>query len=130
MVALLDSYIKPSLYKYVPLCFIQLICSQTLTRYFYFHFVTRNGWSCSWKWFVLKFWKTIEKYVKNPCGHKSTFKFYQIESFKKLNIDNSKGNYIEFVGPLMILTEAPVTSLVWTWGTNKIFLSKGILEEV
>ena len=67
---------------------------------------------------------------KNPFGHKLTFKFSQIESFEKLNIDNAKGNYIEFVGPLMILIEAPVTSLVWTWGTNKLFLSKGMLEEL
>ena len=53
-----------------------------------------------------------------------------MESFKKLNIENATGNYIEFVGPLMILIEAPVRLLVWTWGTNKLFLSKGILEEV
>ena len=53
-----------------------------------------------------------------------------MESFEKLNIDNAKGNYIEFVGPLMILIEAPVTSLMWTWGTNKLFLSKGMLEVV
>ena len=66
---------------------------------------------------------------KHPFGHKLIFKFFQMESFEKLNIDNAKGNYIEFVGPLMILIEAPVTLLVWTWGTNKLFLSKGILEE-
>ena len=53
-----------------------------------------------------------------------------MESFKKINIENARGNYIEFVGPLMILIEAPVILLVWTWGTNKLFLSKGILEEV
>ena len=35
-----------------------------------------------------------------------------MESFEKLNIDNAKVNYIEFVGPLVILIEAPVTSLV------------------
>ena len=68
--------------------------------------------------------------LKNACGHKSSFKFYQIESFEKLNIYNVKGNYIEFVGPFMILIEAPVTSLVWTWGTNRLFLSEVILEEV
>ena len=50
--------------------------------------------------------------LKNACGHKSSFKFYQIESFEKLNIYNVKGNYIEFVGPFVILIEAPVTSLV------------------
>ena len=66
---------------------------------------------------------------KNPGGHKSTFKFCQMQCFKKLNIDNAKCNYIEFVGPLVILIEAPVTLLVWTWGTSKLFLSKGMLEE-
>ena len=67
---------------------------------------------------------------KDPGGHKSTFKFCQIKSFEKLNIDNAKGNYIEFFGPLGILIEAPVTLSVWTWGTNKLFLSKGMLEGV
>ena len=47
-----------------------------------------------------------------------------MESFEKLNTDNADGNYIEFVGPLMILIEAPVTLLVSTWGTDKLFLSK------
>ena len=65
------------------------------------------------------------KYVK-----KSTLKFFQIKSLEKLNIDNAKDNYTEFVGPLMILIEAPVTLLVWTWGTSKLFLSKGVLKEV
>ena len=51
-------------------------------------------------------WKVCEK---NPVGHKSTFKFCQMEYFEKLNIDNAKVNYVEFVGPLVILIEAPVT---------------------
>ena len=76
------------------------------------------------------FEKYLESMWKNPGGHKSTFKFYQMESFEKLNIDNSKVNYIEFVGPLLIFIEAPVTVLVWTWGTNKLFLSKLISEKV
>ena len=67
---------------------------------------------------------------KNPGGHKSTFKFCQMESFEKLNIDNAKVNYIEFVGPLVILIETPVTLLMWIWGANKLFPSKGILEEI
>ena len=49
---------------------------------------------------------------KKPGGYKSTFKFCQMESFEKLNLDNAKVNYIEFVGPLVILIEAPVTLLV------------------
>ena len=76
------------------------------------------------------FEKYLESMWKNPGGHKSTFKFYQMESFEKLNIDNSKVNYVEFVGPLLIFIEAPVTVLVWTWGTNKLFLSKLISEKV
>ena len=51
-------------------------------------------------------WKVYEK---NPVGHKSTSKFCQMEYFEKLNIDNAKVNYVEFVGPLVILIEAPVT---------------------
>ena len=76
------------------------------------------------------FEKYLESMWKNPGGHKSTFKFYQMESFEKLNIDNSKVNYVEFIGPLLIFIEAPVTVLVWTWGTSKLFLSKLILEKV
>ena len=53
-----------------------------------------------------------------------------MESFEKLNIDNSKVNYVEFIGPLLIFIEAPVTVLVWTSGTNKLFLSKLISEKV
>ena len=67
---------------------------------------------------------------KETGSHKSTFESCLMESFEKLNIDNAKVTYIEFVGPLVILIEAPVTSLVWTWGTNKLFLSKGMLEEL
>ena len=61
---------------------------------------------------------------KNLGGHKPTLNSCQMESFEKLNTDNAEGNYIEFVGPLMILIEAPVTLLVSTWGTDKLFLSK------
>ena len=51
---------------------------------------------------------------KNLGSHKPTLNSCQMESFEKLNTDNAEGNYIEFVGPLMILIEAPVILLVST----------------
>ena len=53
-----------------------------------------------------------------------------MKSFEKLNTDNAKCTYIEFVGPLVIMIEAPVILLTLTWGTSKLFLSKGMLEEI
>ena len=49
---------------------------------------------------------------------------------EKLHIDIADHNYTEFIGPLVILIEAPVTLLVCTSGTTKLFLSKGMSKKI